>query len=258
MGLISWLLGKKETRTDPDAPSRPRPPSRSRTPRIVWRTDSYPSEVVGESNYQAALTSICGAHTRHGHDLEVVASLSREPANAHDPNAVMVSIRGMKVGYLPRDQAQRVSAQMRQDDLATVECNACIRGGWRTNQHDEGHFGVRLAMPMRGWIDFGIGAEPPGGHPKPSTRPTAARHGPMSREWVVVLGQPSDGPIAHVLASKGAHVMAGIGKSTSILVVTGDRPFEDGVLNSTVYRKAEATGPRLRIMTMDEVRKEFW
>jgi hypothetical protein len=258
MGFFAGLFDalKKPSRSRPDVAPR-LSPRKSRPPRIVWRADSFPTEVVGESNYQSALTSICGPHSRHGHDLEVVASLSREPENAHDPKAVMVSVRGLKVGYLPRDQAERVSAQMHSEGIATAECNARIQGGWRTNQHDEGHFGIRLAMPMRGWIDFGIGAEPPGGHPKPSTRPLPARRGPMSREWVVVLGQASDGPIAHMLAGKGAHVMAGIGKSTSIMVVNGERPFDEGLRNSATYKKAEAAGPRLRIMTMDEVRQEF-
>ncbi len=254
MGFLDWLFGsQKGQAASASKPLVPRGPK----PRIRWRPDSFPTEVVGESNYQDALIAVCGPHTRYGHDIEILASLVREPSNAFDPNAVMVTVRSRKVGYLSREQAERVSSQMQEAGLPTVECNARIQGGWRTNQHDEGHFGIRLAMPMRGWIDFGIGAEPPGGPVKPTTRPVPVRNGPMSREWVVVLGQPSDGPIAHALAGKGAHIMAGIGKSTTILVVDSSRPFSEGLQNSATYRKAEAAGPRLRIMTIDEVRREF-
>jgi hypothetical protein len=118
-------------------------------------------EVVGESNYQDALIAICGRHTRQGHDEKYEALLELEPNNQYDANAVRVSISRRKVGYLSREQAERVGGQMRQSGLDVAACNARVRGGWRTNQYDEGHYGVFLSVPNHGWIDFGIGVEAP-------------------------------------------------------------------------------------------------
>jgi hypothetical protein len=60
-------------------------------------------EVVGESNYQKALSEILGPHTRAGYDEELGAVIELEPSNPYDSNAVAVKIRGYLVGYLPRD-----------------------------------------------------------------------------------------------------------------------------------------------------------
>jgi hypothetical protein len=109
----------------------------------------YPRAVVGESRCQEALSAICGGHNREGHELEPIAQLVPEPQNPFDPNAVMVMIQGQKVGYLMRDDAPRylkaLAAIGRHGDIASVR--AKIVGGWRTNQHDAGHFGVKLALP---------------------------------------------------------------------------------------------------------------
>lgn len=118
-------------------------------------------QVVGESAYQDDLIAICGPHSRAGHDGQYVATIEREPGNPFDPNAVMVRIQGRRVGYLGREQAVRVGGQMDAEDLREAACLARIRGGWRTNQYDEGKYGVQLSIPNAGWIDFGIGTIPP-------------------------------------------------------------------------------------------------
>lgn len=121
---------------------------------VAWRANSFPMEAVGESNYQEALIAICGKHTRRGYEGEHEAVLQLEPTNTYDPNAVRVSIGDRKVGYLAREQAARVKEQMQEAGLVSVRCGARIRGGWRTNQYEEGHYGVRLAIPTRGEISF--------------------------------------------------------------------------------------------------------
>jgi hypothetical protein len=118
-------------------------------------------QAVGESHYQDSLIAICGAYSRDGTEATYEGLIEREPANPHDPNAIMVKILGRKVGYLPREQAERVSEQMRGSGLSSATCSARVRGGWRTNQYDEGSYGVQLAIPNHGRIDFGLGAEPP-------------------------------------------------------------------------------------------------
>lgn len=163
MGFLSKIFGRRQTvevvtspvpiaaPKQPEAPPRPAP---GRLLKVDWRDGSFPMEVVGESNYQPALVSICGSHTREGHDGEYEAIIELEPSNRYDPNAVKVMIKGKTVGYLPREQAKRVGGQLDEAGSAAARCRARIRGGWRTNQYDEGDFGVRLGVPMRGPVTF--------------------------------------------------------------------------------------------------------
>ena len=239
------------------------PVSAARPPaRVQWDRDFYPVEVVGESNYQDALIAICGRHTRHSQYLEFDAVIELEPTNAHDPSAIVVKIEGHKVGYLPKEQAARVGAQMREEGLSAATCGARVRGGWRTNQYDTGHYGVYLAIPERGWIDFGIGSTPPA-KPTPSRpirkvqRPEAAETGPLLGHWIALMGTRRDSEIAQQLAAAGAKIMAGPGKSTTLLVVVEDKPFSVRTMRSATYRKAEeliAEGAPLRIVSIDDVR----
>lgn len=153
MGLLSWLFGGPKAKA---ASSPTRPKTRARSQPLAGATGlrvigkgGYPRYVVGESNYQAALAKICGGHNREGHELETVAVLTPEPTNAYDPNAVMVVIEDRKIGYLSRDDAPRYLEALETAGFAgqTAKVGAKIVGGWRTNQHDSGHFGVRLALP---------------------------------------------------------------------------------------------------------------
>ena len=126
-------------------------------PRIVWRDGSYPTAAVGESHYQAALETLCGGHNRYGHELECDAELIPEPDNSYDSNAVKVVIGRRLVGYLCREDAVRFHEEMAlaQRSGEGAVCAAKINGGWRTNQHDEGSFGVRLGIPQRGRFALG-------------------------------------------------------------------------------------------------------
>ena len=218
--------------------------------------------VVGESNYQDTLIAICGRHTRYGTDLELEARIELEPWNSYDPNAVVVKIEDRTVGYLPREQAARVGGQMREENLSGAACGARVRGGWRTNQYDTGHFGVYLAVPEWSWIDFGVGSTPPakpvssGTRKKVEQRPEAAETGPLRGHRIALIGTPRDGEIAQQLAAQGAHIMAGPGSSTTLFVVNERRPFSPGLIGSANYRKAEelmANGGRLRIVPLEEV-----
>lgn len=260
MGLFSFLFGGRR----PEAINAARrevtnaatsSPSVAGPPTVKWRPDSYPMEVVGELNYQDALVAICGAHSRYGHEGEYSATLLREPSNAFDSNAVVVLIQHRKVGYLSREQAERVAAQMDEAGLKTVYCAARVRGGWRTNQHDEGHYGVRLAVPTWGWIDLGIGAEKPVKQREPrkaSTIPAPAAKGPLSGERIAIQGEAPDGPLATELAAAGAKIMARPGKTTTLFVVAASRPFTFGHVRSSAHVAAVALG--ITILSQDEIR----
>ena len=107
-------------------------------------------EVVGESHYQRELLRTVGGRTERGAHHRCAAELVREPTNPHDPDAVMVVIAGVTVGYVSRDEALGV-AEMVDRSRATgrrVWVPANIVGGW----HDDrgtGHFGVELdGLPL--------------------------------------------------------------------------------------------------------------
>lgn len=229
---------------------------------IKYQNRYFHMEVVGESYYQNSFRKICGPHTRYGYDETYVATIKLDPRNRHDKNAVEVRIKGLKVGHLSRSQAKRVSSQMRQEGLSMARCDARVTGGWRTNQYDEGYFGVKLGMPEAGWIDFGIGTTPPKETAIKTSkktkiiRPQPAEDGPLLGHWVAIIGDRSDGELAYTLASKGAKIMAGVGKSTTLLVVAcEERPFSPGLIGSATFRKAQeriSEGSILEIVTVEE------
>jgi len=71
-------------------------------------TTGYPfREIVGESNYYAAITKIAG---KKGGEVIVDGVLSREPGNKFDSNAVKLSVGGQTVGYVPREENQQFHA----------------------------------------------------------------------------------------------------------------------------------------------------
>jgi hypothetical protein len=250
MGFFSWLLGSRERRKpSPTASPSPTHHRKLARTRVKWREGSFPMEAVGESNYQIALQRICGGHSRYGHELEVDAEIVREPQNPYDKNAVAVKINNLTVGYLPREQAARVSLQMTEDGIEKSICGAKIVGGWRTNQHDEGSFGVRLAIPTWDWIDFGLGKRAP-------TRPKAAEIGPLKGHYIVIWGAPDYGDEAVELANLGAHIMAGVGKSTTMVVqIDGDLAL--GMKNSPAYNKTQQKileGGNFEVISMKTLR----
>ncbi|WP_366928655.1 HIRAN domain-containing protein [Paracoccus saliphilus] len=111
----------------------------------------YEFDIVGESHYQAELTSLAGPKTEEGVELECDAVLMAEPSNPYDANAVAVLIEDKKVGYLSRADAARWTTQL--DRMGWVGervlVEALIVGGWlrkRRVKVDEGSFGVKLDL----------------------------------------------------------------------------------------------------------------
>jgi HIRAN domain len=107
-------------------------------------------DVVGEASYQPALERIAGPKTEDGVSVWKTASLTPEPTNVYDKNAVMVTIDDLKVGYLSRRQAvayQAMMADAGMQDEALSEVRAHVMGGWRRPNGDEGHYGVALYVP---------------------------------------------------------------------------------------------------------------
>lgn len=139
--FLDTLFGNpRPTPSDPVAPTQAAKEPLSQPPA------RFRQAVAGESFHQDALAAICGGHNRYGHWTECTAHLVREPTNPHDANAVRVEIAGKLVGYLPGRKAASYALSAPKPKALPESVPAVITGGWRTNQHDAGHFGVRLAL----------------------------------------------------------------------------------------------------------------
>lgn len=101
-------------------------------------------EVVGESNYQAALARVAGPKGRDSVNVVVTAEVIFEESNPHDSYAVRVDVQGKTVGYLSRETARIWRKRV---PSAQVTCSAVIRGGWDRGGGDQGHYGIWLKPP---------------------------------------------------------------------------------------------------------------
>jgi DNA polymerase-3 subunit epsilon len=110
------------------------------------------------------------------------------------------------------------------------------------------HTGIDLA----GWL---TPVNPRGG-----AAPKPAADGPLKGERIYILGAPRSGPLGQWLAQAGGRVVASVGTSTTMLVVSEDQPFGRFAHASAPYRRAEElrrAGASIAIMTEDELRAEI-
>jgi DNA polymerase-3 subunit epsilon len=107
------------------------------------------------------------------------------------------------------------------------------------------HTGIDLA----GWLAPARSqAGPP---PKP------APDGPLKGQRIAILGAPRDGALAQCLARSGGRILASVGTTTTILVVSNDQPFGKYAHVSPLYRRAQElkqAGSAVDIVTEDEIR----
>ena len=271
MGWLSDFLAgfKSASRATPlqhEGPQRSsiEPPT-GRLPKpghIQWRAGSFPTEVVGESNYQRAIMAECGSHTRYGVEHECVATVRPDPNNRFDENAVEVLIGGQRVGFLNRQEAARMKEALAAVSLDSATCGARINGGWRTNKHDEAQFGVRLAIPGWGPLDFGGGLTHGQKREWPKkergARPISSGSGPLLGRRIALMGD-FQSRLAEELAAKGATIVGGVGKTTTDLIIVGSEPpFTPGERRSRnfeIANEATASGQAIRIWGEEEFRK---
>lgn len=109
------------------------------------KTQKYGLRVVGTSNYQDVLSNAAGGRSREGQFVPVLAKLRLDNRNKHDSNAVQVQIGGKVAGYLAKADALKYRGL---HPPKVREVDAAIVGGWAKNQHDQGNFGVRLALKL--------------------------------------------------------------------------------------------------------------
>jgi len=110
--------------------------------------DNYPFEIVGESHYQSNIERFAIKREGKGCFTEVEAKIIRELNNSHDKNACRVDIKGLTVGYFPRNNAEswvKLLGRLNMPDNSEVYVKAVIVGGGSKDYS----FGVRLDIPSR-------------------------------------------------------------------------------------------------------------
>jgi DNA polymerase III subunit epsilon len=106
------------------------------------------------------------------------------------------------------------------------------------------HTGIELA----GWLS-------PATRSSPAPKPAA--DGPLKGERVAIVGAARSSPLGHWLAASGARVLASVGTTTTLLVISKDQPYGRFVHASAPYRDAEALrakGSALRILHEEDLR----
>jgi len=116
---------------------------------LRWR-GRYEVEVVGESfhtdNILAVLAESSEAAQRQ-QEIFTFGELVNEPTNPHDPNAVMVFVKGKHVGYLNKKDANFVEAWVRQVNGTGYRFGVRVVVGWAGNRNTA-PIGVRLDIPQ--------------------------------------------------------------------------------------------------------------
>jgi len=105
----------------------------------------FTQEVVGESHYQKALEKAVGRQKdRDGSYWRGTAEIRHDDKNKHDRWAIVVTIDGRAVGYLPSADSNRDLA----DDLAGEGrlVPARIMGGFKLDDGGRAYYGVELVL----------------------------------------------------------------------------------------------------------------
>lgn len=111
---------------------------------------AYGFDIVGESHYQGALAKLCGGKCEDGHTFDTDALLVPY-CNAHDRYAVAVLMGECElVGHLNRIDARKLRIALKSIKLGgySLKVPCRIVGGWKRRNGDEGHFGVKLDLPI--------------------------------------------------------------------------------------------------------------
>lgn len=92
-------------------------------------------DVVGESHYQDNLRHVVDSQAASIHysgrsaslstTFQIEAKVVSQPNNAHDPNAIQVLINNLKVGYLDRNTASRLTDQIKRKGFDQID-SSCI------------------------------------------------------------------------------------------------------------------------------------
>jgi len=120
-------------------------------PEIKGDGTSFAYEVAGASHYQEILERIVGGRRDASIYCRMIAILTPEPDNPHDPRAIAVRIDRETIGHIKATDTDRFHESIENFGISgDLQCKAMIVGGWNHGGGDVGSFGVRLD------IDFPI------------------------------------------------------------------------------------------------------
>jgi hypothetical protein len=115
--------------------------------------------VVGTLAHQQALEKICGGRKHRSARHYCAALLAPEPTNPYDRHAVRITVHGIEVGYLDREDARDFLPVLESAGVSDAACEAEIVGGWDDGPDDRGKFGLRLnafmpfqIKPAESWV----------------------------------------------------------------------------------------------------------
>lgn len=122
--------------------------------RLLKGNGRFDFQVVGESFRQPAFKRLIGDHGSEGCEVECLAALILDDANAFDAMAVAVAVVRRSgaiehVGYLAREDARlyRLSlASVGGADPTGMLCRAIMNGGMVRPSGSRGKYGIRLDL----------------------------------------------------------------------------------------------------------------
>ncbi|MBV1687754.1 transposase [Novosphingobium sp. G106] len=97
-------------------------------------------------------------------------------------------------------------------------------------------------------------------NPKGGRAPKPAPDGPLKGERIAILGAARDRALGHWLAAMGARVVASVGTTSTMLVVSSDQPFGRYFHASPAHRRAEElrdAGQAIEIVAESELRERI-
>jgi DNA polymerase-3 subunit epsilon len=149
-------------------------------------------------------------------------------------------------------------------DLPTHRLNALAAHLGVEHKHHDALSDARVAgwvvvraMEQTGLDIAGYLAAPWRGATPSPRRPAPAATGPLAGERVAIIASPHNAELPAEIAKAGGRVMANIGRTTTMLVIAGARPFSSGVRTTASFLKAEAMaadGGTISILTVEELR----
>lgn len=147
-----YIWPKSQHSAPPARP--PAAPSVSAPSAFRWPPiGDFDFEVVGESHYQDVLRVLAGEHDERGANTPCAADLIPDNNNPYDDKAVEVQVRGLRVGFLARDDARSFRRRLGAKRLtgATTTCDAIIVGGGTRKNGERLMYGIRLDLkPFEG------------------------------------------------------------------------------------------------------------
>lgn len=123
--------------------------SQSKKKEVVYLSgdSTYPMDITGEEDFQAALEELGGPRLPEGvNRVETASLVIADNRTGSNRNAVRVEIKSKVVGYLSLEDTFRYRRYLnaKKKPKAQGQCRALIKGGWVHPDGSQGPFYVAL------------------------------------------------------------------------------------------------------------------